>query len=503
MISGDNANTFVQGGAVANQLRAFPGLTNMTLWMIGTTDPNDGGQGMFYWSASSTAADDGGITTLAPHGYITGRWLRQSGGPANYLNLVLFGGDSTGVTASDVAWSNFAAAVLSSGIPGYIPPGNYTFNNQAVVDYALTEAARSGAKFFGVEGRSVLNFSSSVVAPALLLTAAAVSNSAFYGVFKDISINADCPGPAVAICPTDHSAAINGFEIKIQIANADTSAAAVGLQVNGAFNCNIWVTANNGNHGDAIQATYMAFCSMWGAGGHCDNALHLTDFFVFGNVFQTMDYEVCNTCVVIDSVSAARNTWLGGQFVSSNGTGPQIAAINATEGNQNRFLNCNFGDGPVAVNSIGILIPGPSPIGTEVFAALAVAPTSGDGDIVLVAPGAGDSALVVMNTANSNRWTAGKNNAAESGANAGSDYLITRFDDMGNSIDNPIAITRATGAVSMPNVAVAGGIGGSLSFYGASLQTKPTVTGAKGGNAALAGLLTTLATLGLLTDATT
>ena len=42
-----------------------------------------------------------------------------------------------------------------------------------------------------------------------------------------------------------------------------------------------------------------------------------------------------------------------------------------------------------------------------------------------------------------------------------------------------------------------------LSFYGAAPTAKPTVAGSKGGNAALASLLTALATLGLITDSTT
>lgn len=43
----------------------------------------------------------------------------------------------------------------------------------------------------------------------------------------------------------------------------------------------------------------------------------------------------------------------------------------------------------------------------------------------------------------------------------------------------------------------------ALSFFGATPTTKPVVTGSKGGNAALASLITALATLGLITDSTT
>lgn len=46
-------------------------------------------------------------------------------------------------------------------------------------------------------------------------------------------------------------------------------------------------------------------------------------------------------------------------------------------------------------------------------------------------------------------------------------------------------------------------LGSTLGFYGATATTKPTVTGSKGGNAALGSLITALATLGLITDTTT
>jgi hypothetical protein len=45
--------------------------------------------------------------------------------------------------------------------------------------------------------------------------------------------------------------------------------------------------------------------------------------------------------------------------------------------------------------------------------------------------------------------------------------------------------------------------GGTLGFYGTAPGIKPTITGSRGGNAALASLLTSLAGLGLITDSTT
>jgi hypothetical protein len=48
----------------------------------------------------------------------------------------------------------------------------------------------------------------------------------------------------------------------------------------------------------------------------------------------------------------------------------------------------------------------------------------------------------------------------------------------------------------------ANGSAAALGFFGAAAVTKPTITGAKGGNVALTNLLTALANLGLITDST-
>lgn len=69
------------------------------------------------------------------------------------------------------------------------------------------------------------------------------------------------------------------------------------------------------------------------------------------------------------------------------------------------------------------------------------------------------------------------------------------------------ALNTGSGSLNIQTL-IAGGLrlaaaGGSLGFYGAAAMAKPTVTGSRGGNAALASLLTALASLGLITDSTT
>jgi len=74
--------------------------------------------------------------------------------------------------------------------------------------------------------------------------------------------------------------------------------------------------------------------------------------------------------------------------------------------------------------------------------------------------------------------------------------------------DNPIVSVTPTGVdisgllnvIGELTTTAAVTIGGDVGFYGHASAAKPTVTGLKGGNAALDSLLTALAGLGLITD---
>jgi len=74
----------------------------------------------------------------------------------------------------------------------------------------------------------------------------------------------------------------------------------------------------------------------------------------------------------------------------------------------------------------------------------------------------------------------------------GSGSFTIKAEDAGSSL---VFATNAATRISMNDT----GIG----FFGATAAAKPTVTGSRGGNAALADLLTELATLGLITDSST
>jgi len=74
---------------------------------------------------------------------------------------------------------------------------------------------------------------------------------------------------------------------------------------------------------------------------------------------------------------------------------------------------------------------------------------------ITLVPGAdGQSSILFdVNTATpnqyANRWSVNRDNSTESGGNAGSNFVITRYDDTGAAIDNPLTIRRSDGLISM------------------------------------------------------
>jgi hypothetical protein len=71
-------------------------------------------------------------------------------------------------------------------------------------------------------------------------------------------------------------------------------------------------------------------------------------------------------------------------------------------------------------------------------------------DILIEAP-AGTNRNVTFRTGKSHRWQINASGGAESGADAGSNLNVYRYDDAGAYLDAPLSISRATGKASFPN----------------------------------------------------
>lgn len=99
--------------------------------------------------------------------------------------------------------------------------------------------------------------------------------------------------------------------------------------------------------------------------------------------------------------------------------------------------------------------------------------TGATGDItteVSINAASGTTRAVFYATAAVSRWAAYVDSTAESGANAGSNYAVARFDDAGAVIDNAYTINRATGLFTITNAFRANGNIG----FGVAPVAKPT-----------------------------
>lgn len=100
--------------------------------------------------------------------------------------------------------------------------------------------------------------------------------------------------------------------------------------------------------------------------------------------------------------------------------------------------------------------------------------TFGDGagqELLSIDGGAGNVRALLLRTNGSSRWSISVNTTAEAGANAGSNFELGYFNDAGSLVDNALAITRSTGALTL-------GPGGSPTTH--RLNTT-VATGATGG----------------------
>ena len=152
-VSGDQLNTFQQWCVNAAQLRTLTGLSNMMVYMQGFSTALDGGQGLFYWNAASTAADDGGLTTVVPNGSSSGAWNRIFFPDIqNYSYLVPVTSFSTTIPSYTNTLILNPASTLAAGtviMPAALFDGQLLAITSSQTITALTLAAQAGQTIVG------------------------------------------------------------------------------------------------------------------------------------------------------------------------------------------------------------------------------------------------------------------------------------------------------------------------------------------------------------------
>ena len=299
------------------------------------------------------------------------------------------GVDRSGNTPIDAAWTAFIASVQAQRRPGHVPYGRYKFAAQALIDLQVV-AGQGFVLTCDGENNTLFDVTSAPTsAPQFQIKSTSPNPDAFYVHIAKCGIAGNTPNTVLRIGSANNSDAINGARFDdLWVANSDaTSATAASIEINGLYNSSVRVTANNGTTrgaGDAILIRSAQFSEFFLAGGHARCAVALRDNYVFGNVFKASDYEEVTYDVCITSPNAARNTWLGGQFVygpPASGSGT-YGAINATAGVENLFLNVNTGPsyggssipivtgiGVAIMNGQGVTTGGPVPAAWNVTSA--------------------------------------------------------------------------------------------------------------------------------------
>lgn len=155
-VSADLLNTFVQTVTNFAMLRTFTGLTSMVADVQGGSTPGDGLGGRFWYSAASTAADNG-ATVIVPNGAVSGAWLKLI--PA-YAYLTPTTGFSTQAANGVTSLLLNPAGTLAAGaiiFPTTPIDGQILSLSSSQIITALTMSAPAGQTILGALTTIVAN----------------------------------------------------------------------------------------------------------------------------------------------------------------------------------------------------------------------------------------------------------------------------------------------------------------------------------------------------------
>lgn len=173
-------------------------------------------------------------------------------------------------------------------------------------------------------------------------------------------------------------------------------------------------------------------------------------------------------------VEVAYNT-AGDYFVWLNGEGvtPQFTSIEL--GNASDTTIIRAAAGVIAVE--GGIIPKENRANT--FTVDQIISTGASQALLTFQANAAVSKTIQFLTGANSRWVVASEATAESGSNAGSNFIINRYNDAGSYIGTPININRATGLSTVEGVAVtgSGGLGYGTGSGGTIGQTGSRTTG--------------------------
>jgi len=297
-------------------------------------------------------------------------WEREFTGGAS---LLWFGADPNyGPTVNN--WTPFQSALdlcaALGGVPLYIPEGRYGFT--AAPEIKVDAFRTSGLLIYGDgQQRTILDLRSVTTSPNLQVhcaTSPTVKDN-YYLTLRDFGVIGQIAGTVLQVGADDFSDPVNMPRFQnLTVQNFDSSASCIAVKMNyvvgGWFDIQVngGATGENGGLGTALVLRQCQFNHFFGSVGTADTALRLQDGVNASNVFNCLDMENVNTCVVAASGNISANTFIGGTW-SYTTTGIDAVAgvstyvINPTPAPTAGGTLANFLDGVtgLVVQSRGIL----------------------------------------------------------------------------------------------------------------------------------------------------
>lgn len=275
----------------------------------------------------------------------------------SYLDARSFGVVADGVTDDGPALQTWINACIVQSKPGLLPPGVSFSSIPLVKDLSATSTGTPGqgvALYGSAPLISAIKFADGVSTPCFKIKSVP-GNNTFGWELANLSIVGNSDGPIVQIGEDDFSDEHNDFLFRVWIINYCQQASALGVRLNAVFHASLAIVANCGGKGTGSAAAEfrgVQFSDVRGSFGNSAVGLRFQDGHVFANVFDAVNLEESDINLVISSPHANRNIFDGGTF------NWDVAAINATAGNYNRFVATNWAAGspPTMMNNVGVII---------------------------------------------------------------------------------------------------------------------------------------------------
>ncbi len=526
----------------------------------GCVRPGDGGGGVFYWALDSSVTDDGG-TIIVPHGTVgspgaNGCWKRIYSGP---FNVRWFGAVADGTDAAQAFTLAIQAALAGrEGGAVFVPAGKYQIWSNVLA--SVPGPSPKGLEIVGVPGASVLMPTSAVTVALTLQTGLNSDGTTNWLRVAGIRLDGVDTGAtgatgvlvAATVPGTDGIVSANITLEDVEILRFAGSGGR-GLHVQDAVKCdfarvyvggcetNLYVA---GTHPAKDTPAFITFhsCSFRLATARGVDIVNVTRA-SFRHCIVEANGQEGVYCVPPAGHNAGMiefdDCWFEQNWMSdpNPSTNYQIKAIgkaySPTELGANcmlRIANTNF--------FIPEFAPWPHPptmtyntgavylktvINTIVDNIWPVSTPPEKPDQVYIDEGC--RGFFANWPGNSVTFGIVVKNLSQETFNTLQDWFQRIYSDpaTGNPVPAATAIhdigmtakrfrnlwlsgQMTSNAIYLPHVIAgtnaSGGPPGQLSFFDAPLVSKPNVTGSQGGNAALASLLTALASLGLITNST-